>query len=90
MTHFKGRAYFIGKRFSPDALTTLALASGIASLNHEASYVTVEYASIVVVGGTQCEKVLGFPANQNMEFDLEPDGVPLQLLALPRKKFQSG
>lgn len=52
-THLERRTYLIGIGLAPYALPTLAGASGIARLDHEALDVPVPETAVIVVGRTQ-------------------------------------
>ena len=58
VSYFDGGSDFILERFSPDGLSTFSCAGGITSLDHKCLDVTMEYATIVIVGSTKGEKVL--------------------------------
>lgn len=56
--HLERRADFVCERAAPDGLAALALAGGVAGLDHEALYAAVEENIVVVAGGGEGEEVL--------------------------------
>lgn len=51
-------SYLIIKFFAPDACSTFAGSSWVATLNHKTLDISVKYGAVIITAGTQCQKVL--------------------------------
>jgi len=59
-SYFDGGSDFVFERFSPDGLATFTRTGGITCLDHKSLDVTMENASVIIVGSTKGKKVLQY------------------------------